>query len=182
MDPLQGVDNGTYYFFRYQRKAAGPILQFLMDFGNELGSDYVLAALALVLLGLLVVRRRYRQAAAFVVAAAIAVLLLEGLRQLVGRPRPLEALESSPSFPSGTALLSSALFIFLAIHVGALISRRSLRFLLYAGCLILVMLIGTSTLYLGKNYLTDLLAGWTAGALLALVCLSPAAGQGRLTA
>lgn len=50
------------------------------------------------------------------------------------------------------------------------LEKRRLRvFVIAAGCFI-TLLIGVSRMYLGVHYPTDVLAGWTAGLIWALVC------------
>lgn len=174
MNPIQGLDSGTDAFFHFQR-TIGPTkaLQPLMEVANFLGSYLILAILALGMMGLLLYLGRGRQAGAFGVIVSVAVLLGEGLKHLVNRGRPTDAElilgpQMSPSFPNVSALLTSMLMLILGMVLST-IARGWIRYVIYASCLILVLLIGASQLYLGLNFLTDLLAGWTAGVLLALV-------------
>lgn len=174
MNSIQGLDSGTDAFFHFQR-TIGPAkaLEPLMEAANFLGGYMPLALLALVLMGLLLYLGRYRQAGAFGVVVSVAVLLGEGLKWLVGRSRPTDAElilgpQASYSFPNVSALLTSMLLLILAMILSTIVLGR-IRYLIYAACLLLVLLIGASQLYLGLHFLTDLLAGWTAGVLLALV-------------
>ncbi len=81
-------------------------------------------------------------------------------------PRPLGALytESTPSFPSGHATASMALygFLFWTIyrHEKHPLQNKSLLFL---G--LLIALIGASRLYLGVHYLSDVIVGYAIGLL-----------------
>jgi undecaprenyl-diphosphatase len=170
---MQGVDWGAYYWFSFQRNGAGKALRPVMEIANLLGSYLALAILAVAIMSLLLTLGRQRPAGAFGVLVCVAVLIGEGLKSLVGRPRPPDAeiilgRQNSPSFPNVSALLASMLLLILAMILGTVIHGR-IRFVVYAVCLLLVLLIGASQLYLGLYFLTDLLAGWTAGVLLALV-------------
>ncbi len=172
MNPVQGLDSGTDYWFHNQRREAGEDLRRVMEIADALGSFLALAALALAITGLLLY------------LGFVAVVLGEGLKLLVGRQRPsdAEALlgpQMSPSFPNVSALLTSMLLLILVMIWSTIIQGR-LRFLIYSACLVLVLLIGASQLYLGLHFLTDLLAGWTAGVLLALVWYRWAACASRL--
>jgi undecaprenyl-diphosphatase len=161
MNDIQGLDSATDAWFHFQRgKAPHP----LMEAANLLSGYPALAALALAIMGLLLYLGRQRQAGAFGVLVVVAVVLGEGLRLLVGRQGP----QMSPSFPNVSALLTSMLLLILAMVLSTIVQGR-LRFLIYAACLVLVLLIGASQLYLSLHFLTDLLAGWTAGVLLALI-------------
>jgi undecaprenyl-diphosphatase len=175
MNSIQGLDSGTDAFFHFQRTIGpGQAFQPFMEAANFLGSYLALAVLALAIMGLLLYLGRNRQAGTFAVIVAVAVSLGEGLKWLVQRGRPTDAElilgpHPSPGFPNVSALLTSMLLLILVLIVAETIQSRVLRFSIYGVCLILVLLIGASQLYLGLHWLTDLLAGWTAGVVLALV-------------
>ena len=78
-------------------------------------------------------------------------------------PDPL-ATESSFSFPSGHALISLAVYGSIALVLARRLPRRGDRMLLYAATGLLVLAIGFSRLYLGVHFLSDVLAGFAAGA------------------
>ena len=176
MNPIDGLDSGTDYFFHFQRDL-GPWKEILTPFmrsANLLGGMLAQALLALAILGLLLYLGRKRQAGILGIIIFLAVVLGEGLKWLVGANRPPDAEKflgpkMSPSFPNVSALLTGMLLLILAMSLSTIIQRRFLRYLIYGVCLLLVLLIGASQLYLGLHFLTDLLAGWTAGVLLALV-------------
>jgi undecaprenyl-diphosphatase len=132
-----------------------------------LGSTLVLAIVAGVTAAYLVWRGRGRDAALVAVAFAGAQLLTWILKGTFERPRPTFddpiATAGWFSFPSGHALSSIAVYGTLAyLLAGALRSRRA-RAARLAGVALLVAAIGFSRLYLGVHYLTDVLAGYSAG-------------------
>jgi undecaprenyl-diphosphatase len=132
-----------------------------------LGSTLVLAIVAGVTAAYLVWRGRGRDAALVAVAFAGAQLLTWILKGTFERPRPTFddpiATAGWFSFPSGHALSSIAVYGTLAyLLAGALRSRRA-RAAGLAGVALLVAAIGFSRLYLGVHYLTDVLAGYSAG-------------------
>jgi membrane-associated phospholipid phosphatase len=98
-----------------------------------------------------------------------------GLRQLIRKP-PLPEAEQwatwgpAPAFPNSAALFSCLILMVLARAAGSSVSRKAVRWFCYAACTLLIMFVGASQLYLGLAFLTDMIAGWTAGALLALLC------------
>lgn len=96
------------------------------------------------------------------------------LKDAFDRPRPdlvpWAVHVSTASFPSGHSMLSAVAYLAL----GALLARSQERKLLKAYFLLLAALltfmVGLSRVYLGVHWPTDVLAGWTAGAVWALLC------------
>jgi undecaprenyl-diphosphatase len=96
------------------------------------------------------------------------------LQDSFDRPRPdivpHEVYAASYSFPSGHSMLSALTYLTL----GAILARAHERKLLKAYFLLtavfLTVLIGVTRVYLGVHWPTDVLAGWTAGAVWALLC------------
>lgn len=147
---------------------------------TTLGSTSVLALVATTAVAYLVHRRRGRDAALLVVALAGAQLATWILKSAFERPRPSfdEPVATADwfSFPSGHASSSLALYGALA-YVFAGRSSRPVRAVVLAGLTLLVAAIGFSRVYLGVHYLTDVVAGYSAGlAWLLLVIYCARAG------
>jgi undecaprenyl-diphosphatase len=113
--------------------------------------------------------------ALFVCASVGSGLLLSNLlKNSFDRARPdivpHEVYASSSSFPSGHSMLSALTYLTL----GAILARAHDSKLLKAYFLLiavfLTVLIGVTRVYLGVHWPTDVLAGWTAGAVWALLC------------
>jgi undecaprenyl-diphosphatase len=58
----------------------------------------------------------------------------------------------------------------LAVLIARTLERRRLRVFVIGTGAFIALLIGFSRMYLGVHYPTDVLAGWTAGLIWALVC------------
>jgi undecaprenyl-diphosphatase len=113
--------------------------------------------------------------ALFVCGSVVSGLLASTLlKNLFERPRPTLvpylAYASSSSFPSGHSMMSAITYLVL----GALLARSQERKLVKAYFLmmaaVITVLVGISRVYLGVHWPSDVLAGWTAGAVWALVC------------
>jgi undecaprenyl-diphosphatase len=150
-----------------------PLQRAAADF-TALGSHIVLAFIVLMVAGLLVIRRRDASGLWLIPVTAGAMLLSHGLKALFDRPRPDEVdhlvLVTSPSFPSGHALLSAAVYLSLAAMLGREIPRLALRRYLMALAVLLTLLIGASRVYLGVHWPSDVLGGWVIGSLWAWGC------------
>jgi len=87
---------------------------------------------------------------------------------VVERPRPLDVgyyLEKSYSFPSGHSALSIALFGFWVYFGWRNIKSWKRKLNLLFACLLIILAVGFSRLYLGLHYLSDVLGGYLLGLL-----------------
>jgi undecaprenyl-diphosphatase len=118
-----------------------------------------------------------RSAVALVLVALVTELLNLGLKELFQRPRPSLFQEiatlHSYSFPSGHAMTSAAVYGSVATVLARAYPAR--RRAIALGACALVLLIGVSRVYLGVHWITDVLAGWAAGAFMALAAALAAA-------
>jgi undecaprenyl-diphosphatase len=141
---------------------------------TALGGVTVLALVIGITAGFLVLDGK-RHMALFVCGSVVSGLIAGTiLKDIFERPRPdlvpRAAYVSGASFPSGHSMLSAVTYLTL----GALLARSHERKRLKAYFLLLAMLltaaIGVTRVYLGVHWPTDVLAGWTAGAVWALLC------------
>ncbi|RXT13704.1 phosphatase PAP2 family protein [Ammoniphilus sp. CFH 90114] len=102
-------------------------------------------------------------------------LLNKWLKLFFERERPnilLEYEASGYSFPSGHAMGSLIFYGFIYYLVQKSEVHRRVKFLLSSLLVMLILLIGFSRLYLGVHYLTDVIAGYTAGMVWLTFCLA----------
>lgn len=143
---------------------------------TTLGDIGVLGLIVLVATGFLACAGR-RRTALFVVGATGGGALASTLLKLAfARPRPdlvPHATEvTTASFPSGHAMVSAVVYLTLAALLARLVAAPRLKAYIIGVAVVLTLLIGTSRIYLGVHWPSDVLAGWAAGAAWALVCLA----------
>lgn len=163
-----------------QRVAASwrsPALTAVMKFLSWIGKDYMRALIAAGVVVALVRARSHRRLYAFAASILGGVLLVQALKAVFRRARPsdIEVLSSAHgySFPSGHAMGAMLLFGSLAYVVYFSIEHhRRLRILAVILCILLIVTIGASRIYLGVHYLSDVVAGFAAGLCWLAVCLS----------
>lgn len=140
---------------------------------TELGSTVAVTAVAVLTLALAVTIGPWRHGIAGALTTLVASLLNGSIKLAIARHRPdlLEPLiqERGFSFPSGHAAMAMVAYGILAVVIGRSRLPRSVRAGLIGALLMLVLLIGVSRVWLGVHYPTDVLAGWTAGAVIVLL-------------
>lgn len=141
---------------------------------TALGGVAVLALVSLIALGYLLIDGKHAAAllAALAIGGGTAVSYL--LKSLFARPRPdlvahLVEVRTS-SFPSGHAMLSAVTYLTLGALLARIQPRRRLKVYLLLVALLLTLLVGTSRVYLGVHWPTDVLAGWCVGSAWAMSC------------
>jgi membrane-associated phospholipid phosphatase len=149
----------------FVRQFSSPTVDRLAWLFSLFGSE-VIWVLGLCLLALFVWQRRWGTAVLLVLVAGGAQLLNDILKTVFHRDRP-EAVVTlisaqSYSFPSGHAMVAAAFYFFLAYLAWRLV-RGWWRWVMVAGLLLLVVLIGLSRIYLQVHYLSDVIAGYVAG-------------------
>ena len=146
----------------------------LTAFGGVVGIGLVTGGVA----GYLALQSRFGLLA--VISASIlggtALSLL--LKHAFGRPRPtivphLTDIASS-SFPSGHSMLSSVTYLTMAALLARVVPDLKTKVYLFVVAILLIALIGSSRVYLGVHYPTDVLAGWGIGSAWAIVCCGAA--------
>jgi undecaprenyl-diphosphatase len=139
---------------------------------TTLGGGTVLTLTIVVTLGALIVRRLWLTAALVLAATVSGSLAIDLAKHVVARPRPnvvphlVEV--SSLSFPSSHSANSAIVYLTLALLLTQAIPEAGLRRYVAGVAGILVIAIGVSRVYLGVHWPSDVLAGWSFGALWAL--------------
>ncbi|HEY5013136.1 MAG TPA: phosphatase PAP2 family protein [Acidimicrobiia bacterium] len=140
-----------------------------------LGSGSVVAVVVAVAVVVLVLRRRPFDALFVALSSTGAAVLVEVVKNVVGRPRPASSARlvsaSGAAFPSGHAAQSIACYAALAVVVAAGARSRRSRPLVVLAAATIGLTVGGSRVYLGVHWASDVVSGWllAAGWLLALV-------------
>ena len=170
-DPIVHFDHQVADWLHDHRSHA---LTSLLRVVTALGSAWVLIPLAVVAVVFLLVRHLPRDAALVALAVVGAEVLTIGLKAGIGRERPFFAnplaRETSPSFPSGHATVSLAVYGALAYVALRHLGNTVAGWVALGGAVVLVVSIGFSRLYLGVHFLSDVLAGFSAGLAWLVLC------------
>ena len=141
---------------------------------TALGSAAVLGLLVLAIVGFMLLQGLWRTAVFVVVASSGGWILNSLLKTLFNRARPDVVPHLSQvftlSFPSGHAMTSATVFLTLGALLMRVADRRATRIYCMSVAMFLTVLVGTTRVYLGVHYPTDVLAGWLAGSSWAILC------------
>jgi undecaprenyl-diphosphatase len=141
---------------------------------TALGSPTVLGLTVLVVTGYLFLHGLYRNGMFIFVASVGGWVLNWLLKAAFARSRPdivphLREVMSS-SFPSGHALTSAAVYLTLGALLMRIADGRLAKYYCIAIAMLLTFLVGSSRVFLGVHYPTDVVAGWLIGLSWALLC------------
>jgi undecaprenyl-diphosphatase len=141
---------------------------------TSLGGTAVLALVTLATMGFLALDGKKHMALFTCASVAGGMVMSNLLKDVFQRPRPEIVphivYASNTSFPSGHSMLSAVTYLTLGALLARSHKRKALKayFLLIAT--LLTLMVGITRIYLGVHWPTDVLAGWIAGAVWALLC------------
>lgn len=144
---------------------------------SSLGAGLTLSILGLGVALLLTLRRSWVVLGGWAAALVGSGLLDGALKLAIRRPRPELAANFlshlSWSFPSGHSMASMVTYGMVAyLVILAVKGRKPLQIAISLCAVLLILSIGFSRLYLGVHYFSDVLGGFTAGALWLSACIS----------
>lgn len=173
-----GFDRTVLLAFRQPADLATPIgprwLRSAALDVTSLGGDTVLILVTLASIGFLAILRRWAMVGLLLAAVGGGLVVSNLLKLAFDRARPdivpHGVIVQTASFPSSHAMLSAVTYLTL----GALLARsrpdRRVRAYVLSIAIALTLMIGTSRIYLGVHWPTDVLAGWCLGSAWALLC------------
>lgn len=173
----RGFDTALLLALRNPANLANPIGPgWLEEIGRDLtalGGIAVLSIAVLAVIGFYLLQARPRTALLVFFATTSGLLLSSLLKHGFERPRPdlvpHGSIVYTASFPSGHSMMSALVYLTLAALLARGQPDRRVRLYLLALALFVTLGVGVSRVYLGVHWPTDVLAGWAAGAVWALL-------------
>ena len=144
------------------------------DWMVEMGRDFsglgglgVLALLTVAAAGFLWLQRKGRAVLLLLVAVGGGVAISLALKYGFDRPRPDLVPHGSyvytKSFPSGHSMMSAVTYLTLGALLVRFQERRAIKAYILIVAILLTLCVGTSRVYLGVHWPTDVLAAWALG-------------------
>jgi undecaprenyl-diphosphatase len=177
-----GVDRSILLAMRSPGNPAipigGPVAEEAARDVTALGGVTILTFLTVVIGSYSMLAGRRRMALFIWSSVVTGMVVASGLKFVFGRPRPdlvphLAYVEHS-SFPSGHAMLSAITYLTLGALLARSESRKRVKAFFMIVASVMTVSVGVTRVYLGVHWPTDVLAGWTAGAVWALLCWTAA--------
>ena len=173
----QGFDEKLLLSFRHgdtRAMVGSPSVQQAARDVTALGGVAVLTFVTGIAAGFLVLDGK-RHMALFVLGSILSGLIASTiLKDVFHRARPdlapFDVYVSGASFPSGHSMMSAVTYLTLGALLARSQSRRRLKAYFLLVAIFLTFAVGVTRVYLGVHWPTDVLAGWTAGAVWALLC------------
>jgi len=141
---------------------------------TSLGSIVVLAIITFAVVGYLFLARKHVAAWLMLIAVFGGIALNDLLKAAFARPRPDIVTHAvrvfTTSFPSGHATLSAITYLTIGAFLAQSQSSRKVSLYFMALAAFLTVIVGTTRIYLGVHYPTDVLGGWCIGAAWAMAC------------
>lgn len=150
-----------------------PLVTKIMRVITALGSAPVITLFTIIFMGILLVRKHNGDAAMLIITLTGSSFLNWVLKQTFHRSRPQLGLVPAAgySFPSGHAMVSFVFYGVLIYLLWVNFGRAWPSYLASFFLPILILAIGTSRIYLGVHYPTDVLAGYAAGGFWLTGCI-----------
>jgi undecaprenyl-diphosphatase len=141
---------------------------------TALGSGANLSLASGIAVGFLSLNRRFRAAGFLIASLGSGLLLSRLLKNYFVRKRPTAVPHLThfdpESFPSGHSMGSALVYLTLAGIISRQTKSLAAKAYFLSMAMLLTLLVGTSRIYLGVHYPSDVLAGWAAGSLWSTAC------------
>lgn len=134
---------------------------------TSLGGLYFATLLTVLVVTGLALAGRWARAAAVTAAMIGGAVWISVLKGMYGRVRPTEVVhlmqETTESFPSGHASISSCMYLTLGLLMAQMTTHRRFKVYFLTIAVLLTLLVGFTRLAIGVHYPTDVLGGWLLG-------------------
>ena len=173
-EALTAVDLSFHTWMRAHATPLGDQIAVAISF---LGGPLIMTIIALVVGMILVRRGAWLMLSVWLAAFVVGAFLDWMLKNTIRRPRPVGAERFlhgvSFSYPSGHSmgsLIGLAMLAYVLFQLWPPAHRH--RVVVVIVTVVLVLLVGWSRLYLGVHYLSDVIAGFAAGAVWVTACIT----------
>jgi undecaprenyl-diphosphatase len=139
---------------------------------SALGSGHNVTIIVIVAALGLLISKRPREAGVVIACSLGTSILVNTLKPIFERARPsiVQHIDTVTgfSFPSGHTTTATAIYATLGVLVASGVQERRLKIFVFAISAFIPLLVGSTRVFLGVHYPTDVLGGWCLGLAWAL--------------
>ncbi|MTI20959.1 phosphatase PAP2 family protein, partial [Fulvivirga sp. RKSG066] len=167
--------DATAWIYAYRSESLTPFVIAITEMGSQWAYLVVIPIIAYLLYRKGKSWRRTLQATLILISTFFLNL---GIKYIISRPRPIEAErlvevhDGSFSYPSGHSMSAIAFYGFIIYLTFKYVSNVYLKWALITLQTLLILGIGTSRVYLGVHFPSDVVAGFVAGIIWLLICIA----------
>lgn len=168
-EPFPEFEKAVFDTLQKLPKSFDEPLKFITNLGGTIG---VVSITVLIFVSSIFFKKFFTVGLPVALTVIISRIVNIALKASMDRPRPEFRLfpnETETSFPSGHSQNNMALYIALLLVLLLIIKAPKPRIVLKVVLITLPLIIGITRLYFGVHYISDVIAGWSVGALLAIV-------------
>ena len=156
----------------------GEQYRWLEEIGRDLtalGGIVPLTLMTVFVVGYLLIVRKYGAMWLMLAAVLGGMTLSFTLKRAIARERPPDEGQRlshvyTQSFPSGHSMMSMVVYLTLGVLLARFVQPRVVKAYFIGAALFISFLVGISRVYMAVHWPTDVLAGWTAGLVWAILC------------
>lgn len=167
---IGSMDEVTFNFFEAVRTDTLDKFGFFL---RDFGASKMYLTFAVILLIYSIIQKRIWAGIYIIVTLLTGRILVNVLKNLFERPRPttMYYIEDGFSFPSGHAVMATCFFLSLSFIL-LILDHRLLKQkrIIATVCIMMIILISFSRIYLHVHHLSDILAGWLVGYVWYSIC------------
>ncbi len=142
-----------------------PVLTKIIMVTTNLGASYTLIGLLIIVI-FLIHRHHQKEALLFIIMTSMGLAINLLLKSLIALPRPLISPlihESTYTFPSGHSMNSFVFYSTIAFYMFHFTRNKKLSLYTGIACVLIIVYIGFTRIYLGVHYPSDVLGGYCIG-------------------
>lgn len=170
-DKYYAFEKSIFIFLRQLSPSADIPFYLLTELGSAVG---VISVLAIIAVTSAVLKRFWTFGCPLAITVVISRFMNVTIKYLINRPRPdFKVLQASEaSFPSGHAQNNMALYIaiLLLLNIATFLPKFKTVFKIIL--VAIPVIIGITRVYFGVHYASDVVAGWSLGALCAIATVN----------
>lgn len=140
-----------------------------------LGNSITVTLITVITSILFIIYKKIKQALFLSISVCSIWIINELMKLIFKRPRPASYMRmidvSGYSFPSGHAMIFTGLIIILVYFTAGFVKNKAQSLIIRTGLILAAVLVGISRVYLRVHYLSDVLAGFSAGIFLACLAI-----------